>query len=387
MDFAPPTDYRLIDNSADLEQFAKQLKGINCLAVDLEADSMFHFQERVCLIQMATLDQSVVIDPIECSDLAVLRPVFKDPSVCKIFHGSDYDVRSLFRDFEIEVHNLFDSQLASMYMGYRETGLDAVLQRRFGVKLDKRYQKKDWSQRPLPTEMVDYAAADAAYLIPLKEQLETELIAKERLGWVQEECTLLSQVRPPENNGQPLYLRFKGAGRLSSRNLAVLENLLAYRRKTAKRKDRPLFKILSNTSLLKIAGTLPTTSQALDKLQVISPKQKQMYARGLLSAVSKGLEIPAAELPVYPRRKPPRMPRMAPERIKLLKGWRDNVAVRLGLDPALLLTKALISAIAVANPADFAALVRVADIRRWQCETFGREIIAVLDCLRPVVNK
>lgn len=387
MDFAPPTDYRLIDNSADLKQFAKQLKGIDCLAVDLEADSMFHFQEQVCLIQMATLDQSVVIDPIECNDLAVLRPVFKDPAVCKIFHGSDYDVRSLFRDFEIEVNNLFDTQLASMYMGYHETGLDAVLQRRFGVKLDKRYQKKDWSQRPLPTEMVDYAAADVAYLIPLKEQLEAELVAKERLGWVLEECTLLSQVRPPENNGQPLYLRFKGAGRLSSRNLAVLENLLAYRRKTAKRKDRPLFKILSNTSLLKIAGALPTTGEALDKLKVISPKQKQMYARGLLSAVKKGLEVPAAELPVYPRRKPPRMPRMAPERIKLLKGWRDNVAVRLDLDPALLLTKALISAIAVTNPADFAALVRVADIRRWQCETFGREIIAVLDSLRPVANK
>lgn len=387
MDFAPPTEYHFIDNSTDLEQFAKQLKGSPCLAVDLEADSMFHFQERVCLIQIATADQSVVIDPIECKDLSVLRPVFKDPAVCKIFHGADYDVRSLFRDFAIEVHNLFDTQLASMYMGYHETGLDAVLQRRFSVKLDKRYQKKDWSQRPLPTEMVDYAAADVAYLIPLKEQLEAELIAKERLGWVLEECTLLSRVRSPNNDGQPLYLRFKGAGRLSPRNLAVLEYLLTYRQKTAKRKDRPLFKILSNTALLKIAGSLPTTSEALDKIKVISPKQKQMYARGLVSAVNKGLEVPAEELPVYPRRKPPRMPRMAPERIKLLKAWRDNVAERLDLDPALLLTKALISSIAVANPADFAALVRVADIRRWQCEAFGREIIAVLDCLRPIAKK
>jgi ribonuclease D len=387
MDFAPPTDYHFIDNSTDLEQFAKQLKGSPCLAVDLEADSMFHFQERVCLIQIATADQSVVIDPIECKDLSVLKPVFRDPAVCKIFHGADYDVRSLFRDFEIEVHNLFDTQLASMYMGYHETGLDAVLQRRFSVKLDKRYQKKDWSQRPLPTEMVDYAAADVAYLIPLKEQLEAELIAKERLGWVLEECTLLSQVRSSNNDGQPLYLRFKGAGRLSPRNLAVLEHLLAYRQKTAKRKDRPLFKILSNTTLLKIAGGLPTTSEALDRIKAISPKQKQMYARGLVSAVNKGLEVPDEELPVYPRRKPPRMPRMAPERIKLLKGWRDNMAVRLDLDPALLLTKALISSIAVSNPADFAALVRVPDIRRWQCEAFGREIIAVLDCLRPAAKK
>ena len=387
MDFAPPTDYRLIDNSTDLEKFAQRLSAATCLAVDLEADSMFHFQERVCLIQIATEDQTVVIDPIECSYLSQLRPVFRDPSVCKIFHGADYDVRSLFRDFEIEVNNLFDTQLASMYLGYRETGLDAVLQRHFSVKLDKRYQKKDWSQRPLPTEMVDYAAADVAYLIPLKEQLQAALAAKERLGWVMEECTLLSQVRPPVNDGQPLYLRFKGAGRLAPRNLAVLENLLRYRKKTAKRKDRPLFKILGNTSLLKIANTLPTTTESLEKTQAISPKQRQMYARGLVSAVNKGLEIPDKELPVYPRRKPPRMPRLAPERIKLLKGWRDTQADRLGLDPALLLTKALISAIAVANPADFAALMGVADIRRWQCETYGREVIAVLDCLRPPVKK
>jgi ribonuclease D len=382
MDFAPPTAYRLIDNSADLQSFAEQIKSAACLAVDLEADSMFHFRERVCLIQIATKDQTVVIDPIECGDLAVLQPVFKDPTVCKIFHGADYDVRSLFRDFAIEVHNLFDTQLASMYLGYHETGLDAVLQRHFGVKLDKRYQKKDWSQRPLPTEMVDYAAADVAYLIPLKEQLEAALVAKERLGWVVEECTLLSQVRPPNNFDQPLYLRFKGAGRLAPRNLAVLEGLLHYRQKTAKRKDRPLFKILSNTSLLKIAGALPTTVEALEKIQAISAKQKQMYARGLVGAVKKSLAVPDQELPVYPRRKPPRMPRQAPERIKLLKGWRDTQAERLDLDPSLLLTKALIAAIAVANPADFSVLVRIADIRRWQCEAFGREIIAVLDCLR-----
>ncbi|MEJ2642922.1 MAG: HRDC domain-containing protein [Desulfosarcinaceae bacterium] len=386
MDFAPPTAYRRIDNAADLAQFAGQIGSADCLAVDLEADSMFHFRERVCLIQIATEQQTVVIDPIECGDLTVLKAVFRDPAVCKIFHGADYDVRSLFRDFEIEVHNLFDTQLASMYLGYRETGLDAVLQRHFGVKLDKRYQKKDWSQRPLPTEMVDYAAADVAYLIPLKAQLEAALAAKERLGWVMEECTLLSQVRPPNNFDQPLYLRFKGAGRLAPRNLAVLESLLRYRQKTAKRKDRPLFKILSNTSLLKIAGALPTTVAALEETHAISAKQKQMYARGLVSAVKKGLAVPDQELPVYPRRKPPRMPRLAPERIKLLKGWRDTQAERLDLDPSLLLTKALIAAIAVANPADFSALVRIADIRRWQCDAFGREIIAVLDCLRQQVK-
>ena len=130
MDFAPQTDFQLIDNAKDLERFAAGLKKAACLAVDLEADSMFHFQERVCLIQIATGTQTVVIDPIECGALAVLQPIFRDPAVCKIFHGADYDVRSLYRDFNFEINNLFDTQLASKFLGIRQTGLESVLQAR-----------------------------------------------------------------------------------------------------------------------------------------------------------------------------------------------------------------------------------------------------------------
>jgi ribonuclease D len=173
--------YHVVRTVAQLEQFVERISREKILAVDLEADSMFHYQEKVCLLQMAGNGENVVIDPLEVNDLSPLAPLFSDKKVCKVFHGSDYDVRSLYRDFSIEINNLFDTQLASMFMGERETSLGAVVSKRFGIQLDKRYQKKDWSQRPLPDGMIEYAASDVFHLIPLAYQLMDELAAKK--GW------------------------------------------------------------------------------------------------------------------------------------------------------------------------------------------------------------
>ena len=152
------TDYKIIDSGSQLADLADKLKNETAIGVDVEADSMYHFKEKVCLIQMATANINVVIDPLMVKDLSALKPVFKSKNIQKIFHGADYDVRSLYRDFNISINNLFDTELASRFMGFPETGLEAVLKKRFSISLDKRFQRKDWSRRPLPREMFDYAA-------------------------------------------------------------------------------------------------------------------------------------------------------------------------------------------------------------------------------------
>lgn len=172
------TSYRLIATEPELASFAKSLEQATAVAVDLEADSMYHFQEKVCLIQMAAAGDSVVIDPIRIKDMSPLKPLFLNPGIKKIIHGADYDVRSLYRDFKIKINNLFDTQIACMFLGFKETGLDAVIKQKFNVHLDKKYQRKDWSIRPLPEKMMAYAAADVIYLIPLAEMLEKALKKK-----------------------------------------------------------------------------------------------------------------------------------------------------------------------------------------------------------------
>jgi ribonuclease D len=373
-------DYELIETPAALSAFARVAGNEDILAVDLEADSMFHYREKVCLLQMAAGDRIVVIDPLKVTNLSELEPLFEDPRILKVFHGADYDVRSLYRDFGITIHNLFDTQLASMYLGHAETSLEAVVGQRFGVELDKRFQKKNWSRRPLPPEMVAYAASDVLYLIPLAEMLIGELEAKDRLSWAQEGCRLLSQVRPQENN-QPLFLRFRGAGRLKPYQLAALEELLKLRDAIARQKDRPLFKIMSNAALLRIATVLPVDINALKSSQALSFKQIEMYGQAVVAAVENAMARPGSELPEYPRQKALRLSPRIPRRVKAIREWRDHAAAELELDPALLLNKALIRDIAMHKPRTMAALRQVPQIHQWQVHAFGEKIIQILNDL------
>jgi len=371
-------NYQIIDTPSKLEDVALLLKKEKTIAVDLEADSMFHFKEKVCLVQIAAKRINVVIDTLQIKDLSLLKPFFENRDIKKIFHGADYDVRSLYRDFRIKINNLFDTQLACMFLGIKGTGLDAVLQQRFNVKLNKRFQKKDWSKRPLPDEMIRYAACDVIYLLPLASILEKELAEKGRLSWVYEECAILSKVRPPALNSDPLYLKFKGAGRLNRRCLAVLEYLLQSRRKIAKKKDKPLFKIFSNNSMIKLAEAKPTNLRRLKNLYALSARQIDMYGNALVEAINKALNIPENKLPVYPRNKAPVEKPEVTERIKALKPWRDNKAKALEINSSLVLTNAMINTLAIHNPLDKSNVERIKGLKNWQKEEFGEDIPGVL---------
>ncbi len=374
--------YRLVVSRDALEQAAEKLGRARRIAVDLEADSMFHFQEKVCLLQIASTQATYVVDPLELDDLEPLKPLMADKRISKVLHGADYDIRSLYRDFGIRIRNLFDTELASRFLGIRESGLEAVLKSRFDVRLDKKYQRKDWSRRPLPGEMMDYAAGDVAHLLPLAREIQQELKAKRRLGWVREECEILSGVRPPEDNAAPLFLSFRGAGRLKPKQLAVLEELLQLRRRLARERDRPLFKVFSNKSMLTLALAAPTTLKQLEAAGPLSKRQMSMHGTALLKAVAKGLALDPQQRPVYPRQRAPRLPAGVPDRVTALKAWRDRKAAALDLDPGLVLNKTLIQAIAVAQPRNQKDLGAIADIRRWRRQAFGAELVRLMKSLR-----
>ena len=374
--------HKIIDTFDALENLVETIGNEKAIGVDLEADSMYHFQEKVCLIQIASRRTNVVIDPLMIKDLSPLKPLFKKPEIQKIFHGADYDVRSLYRDFRITINNLFDTELASRFLGYSETSLEAVLKNKFDVTLDKKYQRKDWSKRPLPQDMISYAAKDARYLLSLAENLSAELKDKGRLGWVKEECEILSRVRPNTDNSQPLYMHFKGAGRLDPRSLAVLESLLQYRRKIAQKKDMPLFRIFSSRTLLELAEKKPLNLKKLEDAGILSPRQISMYGRKLIQTINGAMQILPKNLPAYPRKKSPKVPLVVSGRVKALKQWRDAKASRLEIDPALIFTKSLISAIALQKPSKVSDLAAIQELKNWQRKEFGRDIVQLMNQLR-----
>ncbi len=371
--------FEFVDTTSGLDIVLKSLRGVDALAVDLEADSMFHFQEKVCLIQIASKRHLFIVDPIQVEDLSPLKPIFKSSRIKKVFHGSDYDVRSLFRDFDIVIHNLFDTELASRFLGFQQSGLDAMLQAFFNVKLEKKYQKKDWSMRPLPEAMISYAARDVYHLLSLAKLLEKQLAEKNRLTWVEEECDLLSNVRPNATNDKPLFLSFKGAGRLSPEDMAVLETLLIWRKRAARKKDLPLFKIVGNNAILTLIRTKPQTMEALETSRALSAKQTGMYGRQLLDAIGKGLKMPDDCLPVYPKTRLYRLPESKIRIAKRLKRWKEKKAADLAIDPALVLNKSQTMDIARISPTVVRDLDNIASLKSWQIREFGEDIIGCIN--------
>jgi len=378
MNLKKPLTYQYIDASAQLEELAALLEKEKEIAIDLEADSMFHFNERVCLIQITTQHGNYIIDPLMTKKLSVLKPIFLNPNIQKIFHGSDYDVRSLYRDFNIRITNLFDTQIACRFLGMNETGLEAVVFKQFGIRLNKKFQKKDWSRRPLPEDMLAYAASDSIYLIPLLKAFEKELKKMGRLAWVHAECELMSKLRPAIPSKEPLFLKFKGAGRLNLRELASLEAILLYRKKMARKKDRPPFKVFGNLSILKIVKSQPSDLALLEATNALSAKQMSMYGEGLVSAVQTALKVPENKLISYPRKRMPMLKHTVRQRIKALKEWRDQKAEKLKLDPALVCSKSVITDIATKNPDSPPKLATMEALKNWQKETLGEEIISIL---------
>lgn len=371
-------EYMLIRDYSDLKKIMPELQAEPVIGVDLEADSMFHYQERVCLVQISTGRLNLLVDPLSIEDLSPLAPVFADNRIKKVFHGADYDIRSLARDFGIEVSALFDTQIAARFLGMRETGLASLLHEKFHVKSNKKYQKKDWSQRPLPEPMLEYAVQDICYLIALADMLEKELMEKDRLFCVREECELLSRVQPNSFKKSPFFPGFKGAAKLDPRSLAVLENILVFRDQEARRRDRPHFKVLGNNPIMEICRIKPLSRSDLTGIKDLSPKQIDLMGGFLIEEVRKGMDLAEEMLPVYPKKVWHRLKSKETLRVKQLKMWRERIGGQWGVDPAVICTNAQIEAISIANPEKPGDMESIEEVRKWQTRLFGAELCDIL---------
>src|SRR5256714_10246959 len=169
-----------LDNADETSRFLRSIANVDLLAVDTEGASFHRFVDRIYLLQLSTRDRSAILDPLALS-ADVLRPLgamLEDASLEKVFHDADYDLRLLERDYGWHVRKIFDTRVAAQLLGLKAFGLAALLERYFDVKLDKKHQRADWSMRPLPKDMLEYAAQDTKYLLDLRNRLKNELSAK-----------------------------------------------------------------------------------------------------------------------------------------------------------------------------------------------------------------
>lgn len=368
---------RLIERQDDFLRLLDEMRGADLLAVDTEAASFHKFRDRVYLLQLSTRELTAVVDPLAVTDMSAFGQMLADPTVEIVFHDADYDVRLLDHEYQLRPTALFDTRIAAQLLNEPGVGLAALLEKYFGLKLDKRYQRADWSARPLSAPMLAYAAADTHHLPQLRDILKAQLEERGRWSWAREEFALLADIRWHErqDDDEPAWLKMKGAKALKGLSLAVLRELWLWRDTTAERLDKAAFRILNNEPMLAIAAAPPTDLTQLSAIKGIGGELLERRGKDLLRAVERARALPEAQWP-----KVPRLQRRAPDpayeaRLDALKTCRNALAKAYDLQPGVLCPNGILEGIARLQPTDAPALSQVPGMRKWQMDEFGQTLL------------
>jgi len=346
MDIAPCKPAIWVNTSQGLTDAFQALESQPRIAVDTESNSLFAYQEQVCLIQISSPDTDFVIDPFELHDLSLLGRLFQNPKQEKIFHASEYDLICLKRDYHFTFVNIFDTMIAARILGAAQVGLGSLIQKYFEITVDKKYQRANWGLRPLPPEMLDYARLDTYYLFKLRDTLELELSAHNLLDLAYEDFINACKAEGHANgNGQGEYWKLAGSNHVDTRQVTILKELCAYRDEQAKKADLPHFKVLSNDMLVEVSLHRPTTLNELSVVPHFSEKLVKRHGPGLLKAIARG-----ETAPLVTRAKNPRPDDAFLARIDCLKEWRKNTAKKLEVESDVVLPREMLERIASAFP-------------------------------------
>src|SRR2546425_9886603 len=374
---------RLIATDTDLSELLKRIEAADRVGIDIEADSLHSYREKLCLLQISVptvagivdagsglgttshsrahqsrLQHDVIVDPLAGLDLEPLRRALESREI--VLHGSDYDLRMLRRGLNFVAHKIFDTLIAARLLGIREFSLAALVKRYFGLELPKGSQKADWAKRPLPARMAEYAINDARYLLPLAEKLEAELDRLQRRDWLRQSCQrAIEQATVARVRQRDEPWRIPGSGTLQGRAAAVLRALWQWREREAEMADRPPFHILQNEKLLNAAVSF--ASGSVPDYEHFSPRRRQTFCEAARTA----LGAPESEWPVLRRRFGTRPSAETVQRTEELRRRRDKSAEELGLEPSFIAPRSTLEAIATDRARAAALLVP------WQRQLLG----------------
>jgi ribonuclease D len=259
----------VIEEPADFAALVKKLAGQEYIAVDTESNSFYAYFEKVCLVQISTEEEDYIVDPFTVRDLAPLGEVLENPEIEKIFHAASNDVLGLKRDFNFKINNVFDTAVSCMLLGYKRLGLAQIIEKHFGVALNKKkWQRCDWGRRPLKQEQLDYARLDTHFLIPLRHRLADclkELNLSDIAGEAFEKaCQQEVQAKCFQPEG---FIQVRGARLLDERGRRILKALYMYRDKEARRRNRAPFRVISNEALVRLAQHRPKNTKGFAEVK------------------------------------------------------------------------------------------------------------------------
>ncbi len=373
-------EFLYVDRHDQWRAAADRICSADVLAVDTEANSMHAYVEQVCLVQIATeLDDAFVIDPLALDDLDDLAEPLAHPDVVTIFHGADFDVTSLRRDFGFEFAGIFDTMVAAQLLGDEKLSLRDLVERFFGVTLEKAHTRADWGKRPLTRDQIDYSYLDVKYLVELwRVQLE-RLEDADLLEEAEIEFERLALREPAERGFDPHgWARIKGAKELAPEEKAILVELYAVRDRLGQKLNRPVFKVLGNDTMLRIARARPSHRGQLTDIKGVSSFVVGRMGKDMVNAVARGLEQGEPAKPP-PRRPDPRrrLDYGSQKRLGRIRDWRNVASEKSGVTTMAILPNYAMFEIARLRPDSLAELEQVPGVGRRRMEKWGDAILGL----------
>ncbi len=373
MDLAP---FKFVKNQDEWHSCLNSLQKQPRVAIDLEANSLYAYQEQICLIQITIPDQDFIVDPLSDLDLSELGGLISNPRLEKIFHAAEYDLILFKRQFGWHLQNLFDTMWAARILGYSRCGLANLLNSSYGVTLNKKHQKADWSRRPLPSNQLKYAQMDTHFLLRLRDDLLAELSEADCLQEAKEIFDEQCQVQVNNNRFNPDgFWSVNGLRDLNPRQKATVKELWIYRNDKAKQLDRPPFKVFDDRTLIELAVVAPQYIEELPDIHGMSGGQIRRYGRQILKAIRDAENAP---VPKKPRSNHSRPPDEVNSRFEKLRNWRKDRARHRGVESDVILSRDTLWELAWHNPQNDDQLSQIKTMGPWRRETYGDEILLLL---------
>ncbi len=364
------TTMDLIATTGDLAAVCARMAKHPYVTVDTEFLRETTYYPLLCVAQMASPDEAVVIDALANGiDLTPFFALMENESVIKIFHAARQDIEIVWNMAKTIPHPIVDTQVAAMVLGYGDSiSYDQLVQRITGDNLDKSHRFTDWTRRPLSDAQITYALSDVTHLRDVYLKLAADLEKRGRSSWVKAEMDVLTSPETYRADPERAWERLKSRVR-KPKELGVLIEVAAWREREAQTRDVPRGRVIKDEVIGDIAVQAPTTIERLGHLRSL-PKgfERSRWGDQIVDAVKRGLERDVDTLPRLDRFRPAAN---GAATVELLKVLLRMTAERHGVAAKVIATIDDLDRIAADDEADVPAM------KGWRRELFGEKALAI----------
>ena len=326
-----------VSDSKQLQTCVQQLEHFDIIAVDTEFIRTDTFFPILALVQIFNGENCWLIDPVSVSDLSPLKELLMSNKTLKVFHSCSEDIEVLSYTLRCCPQPIFDTQIAAALTGYGfSTGYASLAKNMLGVHVDKGETRSNWLRRPLSASQLGYAALDVIYLLPIYFQLKEKLAKLGRKKWIDEEMSRLTEKASTKEDLSQYFQKVKGAWRLPSEKLSVLQLICEWREQEARDKNKPRGRIIDDKTIVEVVSNATQSKEGLSEIEGMHPYLIERYSEKLLDLIKEGLARPTKEHPA-PLSEP--LPKHMSSTIKKLKQIVNMKAELLDIAPEILARK------------------------------------------------